>query len=209
MATGLLTNTDPIANFDFWGGPVHIADDGTYYCAGFLGDTYASNAFDRVRLGFPLQNPYTPGKAIVNVKKGRAHDRKKSAGADGERVTHHGALLAEVDIQIVIWTPEQLRALYVIWPLLLPSNGKGAPPAVSIYHPDCIPHNVSAVQFVEGSGPVDGPYSRSKVFTLRALQFAQPGKVVATVTDEGAGGSVLDPAAGAYELPPATVRARP
>lgn len=203
-----MANNDPLANFDFWGGPVHVAQDGTYYCAGFVGDTYAANSFDKVYLGIASPQPYTPGKAIVNVKKARAHDRKKAAGSDGERVTFHGAMLSEVDIQLIIWTPEQLRAVYAMWPEILPKNYKGSPPAVSIYHPACIAHGVKAVQFVEGAGPSDGPFPRSKVFSLRALEYAKPSGN-ATKTDEGAGASTLDPKTGAVTLPSVTVRARP
>ena len=101
--------------FQFWGKPVYQNSDGTYWCPGVEGKTIASNEWDVV---FFATAP-TPGVAEVTVEKTRSMDEKKPVGSDGARLTIHGTNPAKIEIKLLIWTPEQLRALNQLWPLLM------------------------------------------------------------------------------------------
>lgn len=185
-------------SFQFWQKPVYQNDDGSYWCPGFEGETYATNPWDYIYLGIPSTTPFTPGICRVRLRKERSMDKKKPVGSDGARVTFHGVDPAEFDIEIKIWTPEQLRQLANIWPTLFPQAYKGAPPAYDVQHPIFTIHNVKSVQFVGGEGPEIGT-DRTATFRMRAIEFLKPSKKSATKTDEKAISSLLDP--GAYPTP--------
>lgn len=123
--------------FQFWGSPVYVADDttapiyqvtsGDYYCPGFVGPTYATNAFDKMFIAVPYagsSQPYTPGVCTVKVTKGREIDKKKSSGSDGARLTMHGIDPAMVEVRVVMWTPQQWRELQSLWEILFPGPTK-------------------------------------------------------------------------------------
>lgn len=100
----------------FWGSPVLQANDGTLYCPGFIGNTYALSPTDYVTIG----NYQTPGIAKVTCTKQREVDKKKIKGADGARITLSGLDPAVVEIRIKIWTPEQLRQLDILRSRIFP-----------------------------------------------------------------------------------------
>jgi hypothetical protein len=193
------------ASFIFWRKPVYTADDGSLWCPGCGGATYASNPYDFLYLAFAKPPsaiaslpPFTPGIAHVQFDKGRDMDKKKPAGTDGARVTFHGVDVVAIDIVLVIWTPEQLRVLSDIWPVLFPPAYKGNPPAYDVQHPLFAIHGIKSLQFVGGGGPhVDERGIGS--FRMRAIEFLKPGKKNAVKTEVGAIGSLLD--AGAYPTP--------
>lgn len=101
--------------FDFWYQPVYRLQDGTYFCTGCTGPTIATSLFDKVFFG----TVPTPGVAEVDAKRERKCDTKDSAGVDGGTTTIHGIKPAEITIKLLIWTPEQYRALRELWPLLM------------------------------------------------------------------------------------------
>jgi hypothetical protein len=119
-------------SFPFWGSPVYIATQdnaarfgvqaGELYCPGFVGSTYQDNPFDKVLLAIPAFSPIeqsaTPGLATVSITKARAVDKKKAAGSDGARITLHGIDVAMVDIQLLIWTPQQYKMMREMWTAL-------------------------------------------------------------------------------------------
>lgn len=185
-------------SFQFWAKPVLQDRNGTYFCPGFEGETYASNPWDYLYLGIPSTKPFTPGLARVAVQRARDVDKKKAVGNDGARVTIHGVDPAAVEIEIRIWTPEQLRQLSALWPILFPNAYKGAPPAYDTQHPMLTYHNIKSLQFYAGSGPIIDE-RRVGVFTLHAIEFLKPGKTKATKTETGSIGSLLDP--GTYPKP--------
>lgn len=171
-------------NFAFWRQPVYQLGDGTYWTPGSDGATYASSPWDKIYIGLPTTGtPYTPGIAKVKVEKFRDVDKKKSAGIDGARITIHGVEPAEVDIDLLIWTPEQLRQLIILWSNLFPAAYKGPPPTYSVQHPAFSGglHSVSSVQFVKMEGPDISPDGRG-MFRLKAWEFLKPGTKDATST---------------------------
>jgi hypothetical protein len=184
-------------SFQFWRQPVYQLADGTYWCPGFDGPTYlhsVDSAWSYLYLGIPSTQPYTPGKATVRVRKARDIEKKKAAGNDGARVTIHGVDLAAVEIDLLIWTPEQLRALASLWPILFPQAYKGSPPAYDAQHPALQLHNIKSVQFIGGEGPEIDREGRG-IFKMTAIEFLKPSTKNVTKTETGAIGSLLDPGA--------------
>lgn len=114
--------------FQFWAKPVLQAQDGSYYCPGFEGATYAKNEWDKLIISVPynppLEEPSTPGLCEISVTKERTYDKKKAAGSDGARVTVHGIDPAQVEVRVTVWTPEQLRRLKSLWDVLFPGPQK-------------------------------------------------------------------------------------
>lgn len=182
-------------SFQFWQKPVYQAPDGTYMCPGVDGPTYAANEWDYIALG---NSSFTPGICRVTLKKERDKQKKKPVGSDGARITFHGVDPAEFDVELVIWTPEQLRQLAILWPTLFPRANKGAPPVFDVHHPLFSIHDVKSCQFSGASGPDIGP-DRKGVFKMQAVEFIKPSKKKATSTGVAPIGSILD--AGAYPTP--------
>ena len=184
--------------FAFWGQPVGKNNDGTYWCPGFFmqGDVpgthacaYTQRSYDKVdiALGSTLaqnQLSQTPGIARLNVKKGRRLNVKPPDGSDGERATFHGMNCGRIEIQLLIWTPEQLYQLRLLWNIIQPPQGKKNPKAFSVYHPELAESSISQMQFYEIEGPVDGPARRSKIYLIRGVEFLPPGAKSAVVNDE-------------------------
>jgi len=204
MAGPNLTLVDPYSapsrapgqrvSFAFWRRPVYQLQDGTYWHPGSDGPTYLvdiDSPWSYLYLGIPSTQPYTPGKATVKVRRFRDVDKKKAAGNDGGRITIHGVEPSMVEIDLTIWTPEQLRQLANLWPTLFPQAYKGAPPAYDVDHPALRMHGIHAIQFVSGEGPeIDG--QGRGTFRMTAWEFLQPGKKKATNTNAQAIGSLLD-----------------
>lgn len=183
------------ATFSFWGSPVIEQADGTFVCPGYTGETFFHkiSPWNTCYISLPLANPYTPGICEVAVNKPRAVDKKKPSGDDGARITVHGVNAADVEISILIWTPEQLRHLDRLWPILFPRAAKGSPPAFDVQHPLLKRHDIKALQFIDGAGPSPGPSPGVRVFSMKALEFLKPQNVKATQTDEGAKGAFNPP----------------
>lgn len=196
----ILNPSQPVAqaSFVFWRKPVYTAGNGDLWCPGVEGDTYATSLWDYLYLGVPSTMPYSPGVIRMSFDKARDIDKKKAAGNDGARVAIHGMDLAAVDFDLLIWTPQQLKALAALWDLLFPPSYKGAPPAYDVQHPQLAFHRIKSLQFIGGSGPVIDAQGRGS-FRMRAIEFQKPGKKNATKTEVGSIGSLLDP--GAYQKP--------
>ncbi len=62
-----------------------------------------------------------------------------------------------------------------------------------VSHPELDMHGIKSLLFVEGDGPNPGPIVRSRVFTMKALEFLQPTKTNATKTPTASKGTVFDP----------------
>lgn len=197
-------------NFPFWGSPVYQLADKSLFCPGFVGPTYLTNPWDYIVInGVQLKNTTskippalqkTPGRVEVVPGKAREFDKKKAPGRDGSRLTMHGLDLAEVSIKILIWTPEQFKILQQLWRELFPLQQKTVtktktksgnevfkttertPSVYSVSHPALDMHGINYLTFVAGTGPEDGPIARSKVFTIRAVEYFQVGTVNTTKT---------------------------
>lgn len=176
------------ASFTFWGAPILANDDGTLSCPGYVGKTIADNLYDKV---FINAAP-TPGIAEVQCNKQRSVDRKKAAGRDGARLTLHGIEPGTGEIRLTIWTPEQLKALNELWPILFPFTGKGDPSPFDVQHPILSQHDVKSIQIVGGEGPYPGQKQGARVFTIRYIEFRPQSKKKATKTPVASKGSTLD-----------------
>ena len=201
------------ARFQFWSQPVYQADDGRYWAPGFDGETFATNPWDFIRFANEYGSPTggspanrTPGICRVTIGKGYEIDTKKAVGGHGVRNTTLGVHAAGVlstgknkmpfDIEIEIWTPEQLRQLQAMWRYFVPIAGKGDPAQITATHPAFAVHGVTGVQFISGEGPMIGR-DRRATFKIKAVEFMPPVKgksgvktAVATLP------STYDPAAG-------------
>lgn len=182
-------------NFAFWGAPVVEANDGTLSCPGYTGNTFASSPWDYLVLAVPYNSPdqpKTPGVCEVQCRRERSVDKKKPAGNNGARITIHGMQPAEVDIKLLIWTPDQLRWLNEIWRVVFP-NGKGNPEAFDVDHPVLRQHDVKSLVFIGGGGPDAGPIAKTRIFTMKAIEYVPQQKKKATKTVVQSKGSVFDP----------------
>jgi hypothetical protein len=252
--------------FDFWA-PTFTAADGSLVSPGFTGNLYASNVWDFV----DFAGERTPGLAEVTVDKERGLDEKKSPGSDGATLTLHGSNPAKIEIKLTIWTPEQLRRLNELWPILLtppyklghttvsafsnpapssvtntttgststiPSavtgNSRQNPRATTVVnatagnvstisvpvvqtktvrlaikvpvtfvvtHPMFRLHRIAKVQIIGGRGPEPGPIVRSRVFTIRAVEYLPSSSKNTTRTDDSPIGSAFEPGANDYPAP--------
>jgi hypothetical protein len=169
-----------------------VDDKGHPYSPGYIGNTFSKNAWDAVQIAIPL--PFmtgvlqqlnvdrTPGLCEVDVRRGRDIDRKKSAGSDGQRLTFKGINNADVDIRITIWTPGQLDVLSALWNVLQPKAGKGTPSAFDVKHPQFEINGVKSLCFVDSIGMTDGHTSKTKIFTIKAIEYFPPGSKSAVTT---------------------------
>lgn len=178
--------------FDFWVKPVLQASDGTYYCHGVEGDTYLKNPDSIVEIGGGSapsasagQRFALPGLCTVHCSKEYASDKKKPAGSNGARVTIHGIDAADIEIEVLIWTPEQLRQFRRIWPIIFPGN-KGTQQARDVSHPTFTQHGVKSMIVLGGRGWDRGPVVNSRVFTIRGVEFIKPQTANVTTTPVGA-----------------------
>lgn len=193
--------------FDFWAGPVLKNNDGTLYCPGFTGETYMKSPHDYMVIEGASK---TPGLIEVHPTKGRDLDKKKAAGTNGARLTIHGIDAATVDLEITIWTPEQLRKLRDLWAQIFPQSNKRPPttsptepwpPAFDVQHPWCDLHKIKALIFLRGEGPIPGRFPRSRMFKINAVEFLPPQKGNAKGTPVKSKGSKLDPSTTTHPTP--------
>ena len=112
----------------FWGRPVIQDDKGNLSCPGFSGNTYSKHPWESVGIaGVPLvgnSQGRTPGICEVTCDKAREVDVKKSKGSDGARITLSGLKPAKVEIRVHVWTPEQLKELDILRPIIFPAAQK-------------------------------------------------------------------------------------
>lgn len=69
--------------------------------------------------------------------------------------------------------------------------GKAAITPFDVDHPIFALHHVRSVVFLSGEGPDPGPVTRSRVFTMKAIEFLQPGKQDAGTTPEASAQQTL------------------
>jgi hypothetical protein len=179
-------------SFDFWAKPVFQNSDGTYWTPGCDGATYMSNPDSIITIGggsvpsvaagqvFAL-----PGLCTVHCHTEYAVDKKKPIGSNGERVTLHGVNATDIDIEVMIWTPEQLRQLRNIVNIIFPGN-KGNQQARDVSHPTFTTHGVKSMIVLGIDGPNKGPVVNSRVFNIRGISFAKPNTTNVTTTPVGA-----------------------
>lgn len=199
------SNLPNAASFDFWSQPVLTNDKGELYCPGFIGNTFAKGAWDSVKIG----SVQTPGICEVTVFKARDVDKKKAAGSDGARLTIHGIEPGTGDIELTIWTPEQLKTLRAAWEKISPSSNKRPkgvpasapwPPAFDVAHPVFKAHAIKSVVVIGAEGPKPGRIKGSRIFTIKWVEYLAPSKKKVTHSPVASKGSTLDPK-GSYPTP--------
>jgi hypothetical protein len=155
----------------FWGAPVlrwnsnaprwDGLQSGELYCPGFEGATFSKRVNDYALIGGIAQ---TPGTCVVSGNKSRALDKKKASGSDGSRLTFHGIENAEGEMTITIWTPEQLRVMQELIPLIFPPTQKvtKTTKTTEITAIEAVQSTVAATQF------------QSKISITKKTQLAIP-----------------------------------
>jgi len=187
FATGFAANIQaanpPPGPIDFWdpksldattaGGDVGLAEN----------PTFMSNPWDVVFLnGEPC-----PGLCRVKAEPTIHFDKKKPGGVDGLTITTQGYIPGPVQIEILLWTPEQWEFFQAvadrIW--TKPKRG-GTVKAIDISHPATDLWRIKSI-VVEGvSVPEDGPVPQSKIVRIKAVEFLPPEKT-RTATIKAAG----------------------
>src|SRR4029077_9214680 len=97
-----------------------------------------------------------PGLCTVHCTKEYASDKKKPVGSNGARVTIHGIDAADIEIEVMICTPERLRQLRAICAVLFPGK-KGSQQARYVSRPTFTMHGVKSMIPLRGRGPDKGP----------------------------------------------------
>lgn len=179
------------AAFDFWVQPVFKNDDGSLWCPGVEGEPYLRNPDSIVRIGgggapFALagQELALPGLCTVHVHKEYAFDKKKPVGSHGARVTIHGIDAAEIEIEVMIWTPEQKRQFDSVWSVIFPGS-KGSQQPRDVAHPTFTSHGIKSMIVVNGRGWERGPVVNSRVWIINGIEFAKLSTKDVTTTPKG------------------------
>ena len=201
------SNLTNAVSFDFWAQPVLTDAKGALYCPGFSGNTFAKGVWDSVRIG----SVRTPGVCEVTVQKVRIVDKKKAPGSDGARLTATGIEPGTGDIELTIWTPEQLRTLQSVWAQISPPSNKRPkgvpasapwPPAFDVAHPVFKAHAIKSIVVIGAEGPKPGRVRGSRIFTIKWIEYLAPSKKNVTHSPVASKGSTLDePAKGSYPTP--------
>lgn len=99
-----------------------------------------------------------PGRAAVRGSLGNKVDRKKVPGQDGDTMTHLGYEPAKVEVTLVLWSEDQLRAFEKIVPILRPRKlpGNQEPKPVTVYHPALEIYGIRALFLMELGLPEPG-----------------------------------------------------
>lgn len=142
-----------------------------------FGSLYSDNPWDVVILGT---------ERLPGISKGRGFptlgiDKKKSKGRDGLAFSVNGYLPGPVEIESVIWTPEQWSKWQEIIPGIWrrPTTGsvKGSALAITVSHPAFQFVGINKLVIIGIAPPEKGAFSQSMVIKLKALEFVPPGAV--------------------------------
>jgi hypothetical protein len=159
---------------DFWG-PAN----------GFSGQPFLSNPWDVVFFnGDPL-----PGKWSVQGLPTLAVDRKKHAGVDGAAITVNGYIPGPVELEGLLWTPDQWEFFQAKAPDIWRKPTKKAKLsdlAVTIDHPALALWGITKVVVVGVSPPSDGPIKFSKIVKIKCLEYVALDKTTRTKTAQTA-----------------------
>lgn len=139
------------------------------------GEIYAPGTYDTVWLA---------GEALPGVCKAHGQptlgiDKKASKGRDGLVFSVNGYVPGPIEIECMMWTPEQWSKLQELMPLIWrkPNAGsvKGSALAISISYPPFDLLGISQIIIVGVSPPEKGPIAQSMVIKFKALEFVPPG----------------------------------
>lgn len=74
---------------------------------GYSGDVVSRNPWDTVRVG----GSFLPGKCTVRATPTQVYEQRKISGYDGSALTMRGYQPGPIEVECLVWTPEQWRAL--------------------------------------------------------------------------------------------------
>lgn len=115
-----------------------------------------------------------PGLVKVTCSTQRKVDAANGPGLDSAQLRFQGLDPADVGIEIVVWTDEQLTDLDLLLATVAPKKTKKPPQAFLIAHPVTDAAGVTAVIVEKIDWPKDGPAPQSKVVTLGCKQWLKP-----------------------------------
>jgi hypothetical protein len=145
-------------------------------------DLSPPGAWDRITIA----GKKLPGLAIVNADSQFKVDPKKSPGKSGATPTFHGRRPADIDIQVIIWTEDQLdeltEQLVVLWPA---EPDRKKPQPVDVYHPSLALLGIKSMYLTQVSGLKPGPVSKSMSMSMKAHEYRRGGKKSESLTPDG------------------------
>jgi hypothetical protein len=171
------------------------------------GPTFAPNPWDKC---------YFNGQSLPGVWKVRglptlAIDKKKHAGTDGLAITSNGYIPGPVEIEGLIWTPQQWGLMQTfapqIWRRPTKDAGRNFPVALAarIEHPALALWGISKFVVVGVSPPEPGPIRQSMSIKIKGIEFVP----IDTVTRTKTAGAPTVPLAQPLQPQPGTASARP
>ena len=188
LVSGSLENTIGIP---FWDG--YSAFSATVIRGSAEGALFSYNGWDRV----VLAQETLPGLCKARARPEIGIDRKPAPGRDGETLTVKGYRPCEIEIESMIWTPEQWlkwqEIIPSIWRRPNPGSVLSARNAVGIAYPPFTFAGISQVVIVGLEPPQRGSIPQSMVIKLKALEFVPPGAVNNSTVISRPAGPPIDP----------------
>lgn len=181
-----------------WFAPYQGEDGATL---GYEGETYSPNPHEFVIFG----SMKTPGIAKVQTAPSYAVDVQKAAGRDFSTLVLRGYKAGEVNVEVMVWRPEQWRLLVamiaIMWrrpnkagSLDVPSNAKNAGAAAKAKEAESIREGAATITqsafpvvhpdlaifgieavTIVGMSLEDGPQPQTRILRIRAQQYVPPG----------------------------------
>ncbi len=150
------------------------ADDVPFWDPGAPVESFASpSAWDVLVIG----NETLPGVAIVTGGRRQKLDRKDSPGTDSSTITQLGREPAQIEVRLVMWTPEQLAQWVRIAKVLHPPFGKGMGKPYDVYHPGLAALSIWSLILVDIGVTAPGGQPGVYESRLRFIEFAPPAQV--------------------------------
>jgi hypothetical protein len=141
-----------------------------------------------------------PGLCTCEVEPSRDIENTKEKGKDGRSLTDNGYAGSPVNIGIMIWRNDQLKALFDIMPKMHPRKPGGVSAPLNLYHPAAalMGINVIAVQKIRIPTPEDDGILRVQV---SAIEWFPETQIKSTNAKKApADGGPLD--SSDFEVPP-------
>lgn len=188
----------------------------------WYGQPTAADGFKLDGEATSLENPWDvctlgpnrlPGLVKIRPRRSRKLDKKKPPGSHFATVTNQGYNPGELEIVLLLWTPDQWNALQDMMPSLEPPATQGTgTPTFDIVHPVAAFRNIKSIIIEEIEGPFESSAVRGGMeMRFKCIQFSPPPKNVnATDTPKNA----IAPRANALSQPvaptdPATILPNP
>lgn len=144
------------------------------------GALYAPNVWDQVWLNWQQ----LPGKCSAKGLPMLAIDKKKAGGVDGATITVQGYLPGPIEIESLIWTPQQWtkwqEIIDFIWRKPTQRKSKVSELAVQISAPGLDWLGIKLAVVLGMTPPEDGPIRGSKVIKIKSLEYVNLERYIKT-----------------------------